>query len=606
MYHRSALSPILSIPARAAVAPIVITLALLAASGCGGDSDASAAEPREPAAGESEPSALTALVDPLRDDWESEARSSRAGERLGELATWLATPGAPAEALAPLLAPGARSAGLLPERSASASLPGGLRAVSSADRAGSGERPLAAALGALAKSFHERATASTRVKFKVIGVEGGAETFSTHVRVEAAGARAAGPWQQVAEWRVEWAAASGKDAPRMRAVLLESFSETSAPGRLFSDVTGGVLPLDAPWYDELRLGGEWWYGRIDALGELNLMGHNGIAVGDFDGDGLEDLYVALGTGLPNKLLRQLPDGTVRDVAEQAGVAWLDDTKGVLFADTDDDGDQDLLMALGPTIVLAKNDGRGGFERFVSMRAPTGAAFYSLSAADYDLDGDLDIYGVRYVEVAYGVSVPLPFHDADNGPSNHLMRNDGDDRFADVTVTVGLDVNNRRFSLAGVWEDYDDDGDPDLYVANDFGRNNLYRNDGGRFVDVAAGAGVEDQAAGMGVAFSDVDLDGDFDLHVTNMFSSAGSRVAYQSRFKADASEAEREQIRRFSSGNSLFANQGDGTFREIGEEAGIRMGRWGWGARFADLNNDGLEDLVVPNGFLTGALEDDL
>jgi hypothetical protein len=241
-----------------------------------------------------------------------------------------------------------------------------------------------------------------------------------------------------------------------------------------------------------------------------------------------------------------------------------------------------------------------------MRAPTPAPFYSLSVADYDLDGDLDIYGVRYVHVRYGVSVPLPFHDAENGPSNHLLRNDGDAGFKDVTHEVGLDVNNSRFSLIGAWADYDLDGDPDLYVANDFGRNNLYRNDPGGFVDVAAEAGVEDQAAGMGVSWSDYDLDGDLDLHVTNMFSAAGNRVAYQPRFQRTATDHDREQIRRFARGNTLFANRGDGTFRDVSDAAGIRMGRWGWGARFVDLNNDGYDDIVVPNGFLTGAREDDL
>jgi len=314
----------------------------------------------------------------------------------------------------------------------------------------------------------------------------------------------------------------------------------------------------------------------------------------------------MGTGLPNRLCLQQKDGSVRDVAVDAGVAWLDDTKGVVFADMDNDGDQDLLCAIGPTIVLCKNSGQGQFRRFVSMRARTPAAFYSLSVGDFDLDGDLDVYGCRYVSVRYGVSVPLPFHDARNGPTNHLMRNDGNDKYTDVTFRVGLEVNNTCFSLAAAWMDYDSDGDPDLYVANDFGRNNLYRNDGGKFTDVAAEAGVEDQAAGMGVSWGDFDLDGDPDLYVTNMFSAAGNRIAFQSRFQKGASAADLEAIRGHSLGNSLFQNQGDGTFREVGEQAGVRMGRWGWGARFVDLDNDGRDDIVAPNGFLTGRVKDDL
>ncbi|NIM00336.1 MAG: hypothetical protein GTN89_05325, partial [Acidobacteria bacterium] len=331
----------------------------------------------------------------------------------------------------------------------------------------------------------------------------------------------------------------------------------------------------------LLWGADYWFGRIDAVGELNLMGHQGIAIGDLSGDGLDDVYVAMGTGLPNKLLVRQPDGTVRDTAHASGVAWLDDTKGVLFADTDNDGDRDLLTAIGNTIVLAKNDGRGGFERFVLMKAPTSAAFYSLSAADFDLDGDLDIYGTRYVEQSYGVSVPIPFHDANNGPTNHLLRNDGEDVFLDVTAEVGLDENNRRFSLIGAWADYDDDGDPDLYVANDFGRNNLYRNDGGTFTDVAAETGTEDQAAGMGVAWADHDADGDFDLYVTNMFSAAGRRVAYQPRFQSSLAAEQRSAIQRHSLGNTLFVND-QGRLADRSDDAGVRMGRWGWGSIFLD------------------------
>jgi hypothetical protein len=315
--------------------------------------------------------------------------------------------------------------------------------------------------------------------------------------------------------------------------------------------------------------------------------------------------VAAGNGLPNRLFVQQPDGSSRETAYEAGVPWLDPTKGVLFVDLDNDGDQDILVALGPTIVYCRNDGKGVFTPFRKMRAATDAAFYSLSAADYDNDGDLDIYGCRYVKLQYGLSVPLPFHDANNGPPNHLLRNDGEEGFTDVTREAGLNVNNARFSMASSWSDYDNDGDVDLYVANDFGRNNLYRNDGGRFVDVAAEVGVEDQAAGMGVSWSDIDLDGDMDLHVANMFSSAGQRVTYQPRFKADAGEAVRREIQGHSLGNSLFRNDG-GRFSEISADAGVRMGRWSWGSLFVDFNNDGYDDIITPNGFLTNDRMDDL
>ena len=172
----------------------------------------------------------------------------------------------------------------------------------------------------------------------------------------------------------------------------------------------------------------------------------------------------------------------------------------------------------------------------------------------------------------------------------------------------MDVNNRRFSLAAVWEDYDNDGDQDLYVANDFGRKNLYRNDlildgkrqpEARFTDVAAQAGVEDIGAGMSAAWGDADHDGLRDLYVSNMFSSAGRRIAYQSKFQSGATAADLAGYRRHARGNSLFRNKGDGTFSDIAEPSGTFMGRWAWASLYADINNDSWEDLYVCNGFYT-------
>ncbi len=541
-------------------------------------------------------SEMSAAIDPRNDDWETESLQIELQAQLNRLASAISDRTLTAAALEKLALPQIRIAPLRPEGSEPVIKVG--PATDSVE-----PLPLAPALARLVAD----PSVSWRVGMKITALswrEGpDGQPPETRIRYEAAGRSPRGVVQQTAEWDATWSLDADRP-PRLASLQSVGFEEVRRAATMFSDYTGSALGRQAA-NAELRFGGEYWHGRIDALGEPNLMGHNGIAVGDVNADGLEDIYVAMGTGLPNRLLVQSEDGTFRDHALEAGVAWLDDTKGVLFADMDNDGDQDLLTALGPTIVLCKNDGAGKFESFVRMRAPTPAAFYSLSVVDYDLDGDLDIYGTRYVKLRYGISVPMPFHDANNGPSNHLLRNDGDGRFSDVTLAAGLDENNRRFSLAASWADYDADGDSDLYVANDFGRNNLYRNDGGRFVDVAAIAGVEDQAAGMGVSWSDYDNDGDLDLYVTNMFSAAGRRIAYQPRFKRDDVGA-RRQIQRHSIGNTLLENQGEGVFRDVSEIAGIRMGRWGWGGKFVDLNNDGNDDLVVPNGFLTGAIEDDL
>jgi hypothetical protein len=199
--------------------------------------------------------------------------------------------------------------------------------------------------------------------------------------------------------------------------------------------------------------------------------------------------------------------------------------------------------------------------------------------------------------------PMPFHDANNGGPNILWRNMGNWEFADVTAAVGLDVNNRRFSFCASWEDYDNDGDLDLYVANDYGRNCLYRNDsaGGKiaFAEVSDQLGVQDTSAGMSTSWGDYNRDGWMDLYISNMFSSAGNRITYQRQFLAGSTAEVRAQFQRMARGNTLFQADGKGGFKDVSVEAGVTMGRWAWGSGFVDLNNDGWEDILVANGFIT-------
>ena len=265
------------------------------------------------------------------------------------------------------------------------------------------------------------------------------------------------------------------------------------------------------------------------------------------------------------------------------------------------------MSVPPDVVFLEGDGSGRFQSALVIRVPDTA---SMSAADYDQDGDLDLYCCGYkVPGDEGMAMPVPYHDANNGLPNTLLRNDsagGSWSFTDVTLEAGLDVNNRRFSFASAWEDYDEDGDLDLYVANDYGRNNLYRNEGTGFIDVADRAGVEDISAGMGVTWADFDRDGRVDLYVSNMFSSAGGRIAYQRQFQDDATTETRSYFQRHARGNSLFRNVGDGSFRDLSVEAGVTMGRWAWGSKSLDINNDGWQDLFVPNGLTTSDSSHDL
>jgi len=392
---------------------------------------------------------------------------------------------------------------------------------------------------------------------------------------------------------------------------LELFArlEVQAQRALFRDATGALFRNETSLFQRrIAPGISHWRERLDTRLGQPLLGHAaGIAIGDVDEDGREDLYLCQPGGLPNLLLLHGEEGAVVDRSAESGADYLDFSRAALLCDLDQDGHEDLVVSVGGAVLFHAGSGKGSFELRSSNPVPSST---SLAAADYDLDGDLDVYVCAYSDPYGGGALPRPYYDAGNGQRNVLVRNEIEGatwKLVDATAAEGLEGLRRSFSFAAAWEDYDRDGDPDLYVANDFGRNNLYRNlheTGGGFLDVARSAGVEDLAAGMGVSFGDVDGDGWADLYVSNMFSSAGNRVAYERRFQEEASSDVRGQFRRHAQGNTLFLNGRNGTFTAV--EAGVAEAGWAWGARFVDLNLDGWLDIVSPNGLLTQERDDDL
>ncbi|MEM7314357.1 MAG: VCBS repeat-containing protein, partial [Planctomycetota bacterium] len=415
------------------------------------------------------------------------------------------------------------------------------------------------------------------------------------------------------KWRL------GNDAAKATPVLLglelSDYEEVAYRGQTdtwFSECTPSFMTQVPEYKSQLALSCDYWAQRIDQRLGANFMGYQGVSVGDINGDLLDDVYVCQTGGLPNLLLQQNPDGTVKNVAGSMGVDLLDSSRCALFVDLDNDGDQDLVVAsVTGTLFYEQSDGRLKLRK----RIANSRLGYSLAAADYDLDGDLDIYACCYhAPPEAEVGNPVPYFDANNGSPNVMIANDGAWQFHDATKECGLDAANTRWSYAASWEDYDNDGDPDLYVANDFGRNCLYRNDlinsnGERgakpaFVNVADEVAVEDVASGMSAAWGDYDRDGRMDLYVSNMFSSAGERVTYQRNFFS-ANEDARGKLRRLARGNSLFRNS-EGGFQDVTLDASVEMGRWAWSSLFCDLNNDGWEDLFVANGNYTGEDNGDL
>lgn len=563
--------------------------------------------------------------DPSRDGWQTEVFQGEAKSRLKELAHFLEHPtDATAEAAEAVAASGFASSGLRPADLSEAFTSGPItvyRATGQATSRGPrlrGPRGLIESLRELIDPLGD--VTEARVGLKIIGVELEPTAAATRQILSFSGRGGGGRFEQHTTLLARWSLSAGSEPPLLTALeTLGDFEEVRYrdPGGRpwFSDRTAGALAHNAAFGQQLMRGTWSWLGEIEASLGADIIGHSGLAIGDVDGDGLEDLYACQPGGLPNRLFLRTPDGTANDRSAWAGVDWLDRSHSALLIDFDNDGDKDLALGTAPALILMANDGSGRFSPRAAFGDVTYA--YSLAAADYDLDGDLDLYATRYSPLAdepgavVDVPSPVPYHDAENGAANYLLRNDGDWRFTDATHETGMSADNSRWSFAASWEDFDNDGDPDLYVANDFGRNVLYRNDGAkggrpRFVNVAAELGVEDTASGMSAAWGDVDHDGRMDLYVGNMFSSAGHRIAFQSRFQPGMSAEDRTAVQRLARGNSLFVARDDGRFDDASLGAGVTLGRWAWGSIFADLDNDGWEDLVVANGYLTAPVADDL
>ena len=334
----------------------------------------------------------------------------------------------------------------------------------------------------------------------------------------------------------------------------------------------------------------------------------GVVVFDYNGDGRQDIYVAstpdIGdlveeTDGANALYRNNGDGTFTDVAARAGVSELPDkTNGGCAADYDNDGDQDLFVTNWGSSKLFSNNGAGAF---VDVTEPAGLtdpdiSYRSMGCAwgDYDRDGWLDFVLVRHMAEDDLEAFNLRFYAHAVRPIG-LFHNNGDGTFTQVTELLGEagapgNSEGEYGNLWGAgfqpsWVDFDNDGDADLYVVNDFGKdiqpNVLWRNDGPgkdgnwRFEDISQLSGANAAMFGMGLAVGDYDRDGNFDLYVTNIED------------------------------NILLRNNGDGnTFTEVAAAAGAGKGvlrrqqRVSWGTVFFDYDNDGWEDLYVASGFL--------
>jgi Tfp pilus assembly protein PilF len=448
-------------------------------------------------------------------------------------------------------------------------------------------------------------------EFQITQIAGDARSLQTRVRYEFVGSgKDFHREQRVGFWDLEW------EGYHLRRWIASDEIRSRSIRPVFSDRTANTFGQNSSYHRQLLQGVDHWRAVIDGACGIDIYGHNGVSVADIDNDGYDDLYICQPAGLPNRLYRNRGDGTFEDITELSGLGLLDNTACALFADFDNDGWQDVVVvrASGPLLFINQrnNTFRLKNDAFHFANPPQGT-FTGAAAGDYNRDGLLDIYFCLYVfyQGTDQYNYPSPYFDADNGPANFLMRNNGDGTFIDVTALTGLDKNNSRFSFCCGWNDYKNDGFPDLYVVNDFGRKNLYRNNGnGTFTDVAAEAGVEDVGAGMSVSWFDYDNDGSQDLYVADMWTAAGERVSGQPTFKVRSSEAIRKLYRKHSMGNSLFRSplhsDPKETFTDATNAAQVGMGRWSWSSDAWDFDHDGFSDLYIANGMLSGSNREDL
>jgi len=328
-------------------------------------------------------------------------------------------------------------------------------------------------------------------------------------------------------------------------------------------------------------------------------GAHGVAVHDVDGDGLLDVFT---TGLgENFLYINRGDGTFENRAQATGLKTTPSATSPLFLDYDNDGDSDLFLSATGMQMLFENQllpsGQLAFVD-VSFEANVDRPAQGFSAVSADVNGDgfPDVYVASYNR--YGRVMPDSWSLASNGTPNLLFINQGDGRFEERASA--WNVADSRWSYAAHFGDLNGDGRVDLYVANDFGENGLYLNEGDSFRASARELDMLDPGNGMGLSMGDYDNDGLLDLHVTNMSSTAGNRILKR-LFPDEGDYLEGTQVlTKLAAGNTLFRNLGGGKFEDVSAQIGPLASGWAWGGGFVDFDNDGWQDIHSPNGFISG------
>ena len=324
--------------------------------------------------------------------------------------------------------------------------------------------------------------------------------------------------------------------------------------------------------------------------EVSSMGA-AVSIVDFDRDGWPDISVTNSAiGSKNHLYHNNHDGTFTDVAEQMGVADVNQdgtgvSMGAVWGDYDNDGYEDLFLVKWGRPELFHNDHGHGFTRVTDQSGlPPWINANTAVWFDFDGDGKLDLFVGGYYPESLDLwhlpsthMMPDSFEYAKNGGRKYLFHNLGNGRFEEVSAKLGID--SRRWALAAAAADLRGTGRPDLFIANDYGVSELYLNDGKSFHESGAETGIGfAPKSGMNASFGDIFNQGKFDIYVSNI-SEEGVLIQ----------------------GNNLWVPQDGPTLKydNLARDLGVELGGWSFGAQFGDLNNDGNLDLYLENGYIS-------
>ena len=444
------------------------------------------------------------------------------------------------------------------------------------------------------KALQQRFAAVERCKVKVwrfFWAEPGRDWAKARLHLRVSGVDAQG---RRIEYRSDPTVELAADPWRLRRLDLGSAVQIATAAPLFVDVSRSVgfdLRRAQETEDAIRH-------RIDG-GQIETIG--GLGVVDWNTDGRDDVmvwnqrrtlqvFVNDGTGGFDRVVNPIPSSAV-------GLAHL-------YVDLDGDGRAELVSS--EVSVCQNETGEFGLFRGTrdgklvpvrTLRFPTTCGdhrrltYQHIATADVDGDGDLDLFFSGFSN-AYSKMESHNVFLADDGQPNLLFINQGRLRFREVAQAQGVAGND--FSYGAAFFDYEDDGDPDLYVVNDYGRNALYLNDGrGRF-KVAPPSPLTANGQSMGVTVADLDGDLKLDVYVSNMFSYAGNRIVplFESKLQAPTYT----DLMALAHGNTLYRGSGGGLYDEVATEMGVHRAGWAWGHAFFDADNDGAFDLYVQNG----------